>query len=209
MADEVAGRIELEYRRRGGARFRCLGFHRDVLFLSVERSGTMDDPHVILGIHGDPDCRADHPMVRQRFRPHGIHFEFRGHCASGFHVGHTVQNGRAGSKRGDYGKERDTDAQITSHFRPPDFSATRFGGSDYTPRGHCFRTAVQLSTTVRSEPASLEGRSTSRKRWPSADTANWCGPALIFILNNDLGGPISTLAPLFTGQTISVPSGAL
>src|SRR5205823_14528013 len=64
MADQRAGRIELENRRRRRTALRRRRVGRRVHFARLERAGAMDDPDVILRVDRDADRLAEDPLVR-------------------------------------------------------------------------------------------------------------------------------------------------
>ena len=77
VADQIAGGVELENRRRRRAALRGRRIGRRVHLARLERAGAMDDPDVVLGIDGHADRLAENPFVRQRLRPQRIDFEAR------------------------------------------------------------------------------------------------------------------------------------
>ncbi len=85
MADQIACLIELQHRRRGGAALRGLRVGAGMQFARFERSGAMDDPHVILRVYRNTDGLAHDPVVRQRFRPQRVHFKARRNDSGRFH----------------------------------------------------------------------------------------------------------------------------
>src|ERR1041385_2006998 len=50
---------------------------RRAYFIRLKGRGTVDNPHVILGIEGHTCNCANQPVIRQRLRPEGINFEMR------------------------------------------------------------------------------------------------------------------------------------
>ena len=73
---EVAGRIELEHRRRRHAALaerRIL--RRADLVARVERVVAVDDEHVIVRVHAHADDVAEHPVIGQRLGPERIDLE--------------------------------------------------------------------------------------------------------------------------------------
>ena len=77
MAEQVAGLIELEDRRRARAA-QLRGLLLDALLVVGERRrAAMDDPDVIVGIHPDADRLSEHPVIGHRLRPERIHLEAR------------------------------------------------------------------------------------------------------------------------------------
>ena len=76
--EQIALGIEFQNRRRG---FAALGFRRIGLrtLLIIKQGGrTMDDPDVVLAVHGDAGDLAKDPVFRQRLRPERLGLEFRG-----------------------------------------------------------------------------------------------------------------------------------
>src|SRR4030095_4551162 len=67
-ADEVAGLVELEHRRRHLAADAYLRLHVRRFEVVVDTLRTMNHPDVILGVDGEADRRAPHPVIWQRFR---------------------------------------------------------------------------------------------------------------------------------------------
>src|SRR5207248_3495126 len=77
VADQVAGGVELENRRRRSAALRGRRRGRGVDLAGLEGSRAMDDPHVILCVDRNADRLTENPFVRQRLRPQRIDFEAR------------------------------------------------------------------------------------------------------------------------------------
>ena len=79
MPDQLAGRIEGEYRRSGEAAIRRRRIPSRVDLLGFERVHAVDDPDVVVGIYVHPDRRAEQPMLRQRLGPERVDLEARRH----------------------------------------------------------------------------------------------------------------------------------
>ncbi len=94
VADEVALLVELQDRRGGNAALRGRGLSGRVDFHGFVAIVPMNNPNVILGVHGDADGSTDNPMVGKRLRPHGIHFEARRLEARGFRGRLFLEHGR-------------------------------------------------------------------------------------------------------------------
>ena len=76
--DDVAGRIELDHRRRRHAALAQLRVRDRADFGGrVERVVAMHDEHVIAIVHADADHVAEHPVIRQRLGPLRVDLEAR------------------------------------------------------------------------------------------------------------------------------------
>jgi hypothetical protein len=80
VADQGAGRVELEHRGRRDAAL--LGelwrLGRGHLVVGAERgAAAVDDPDVVLGVHRHADGRSEQPVVRQRLGPERVDLEDR------------------------------------------------------------------------------------------------------------------------------------
>jgi hypothetical protein len=64
VADQIAGCVELENRRRRGAALRRRRVRRRMHFARLERAGAMNDPDMILRVDGDADRLTENPLVR-------------------------------------------------------------------------------------------------------------------------------------------------
>ncbi len=78
MAKQVARLIKLQNRRRRAAAHGDGRIRRGVALARFERALAVNDPDVVLRIHGHADGHSHEPMIRQRLRPKGIHFKHRG-----------------------------------------------------------------------------------------------------------------------------------
>ena len=72
----------------------------------------MNDPDMILRVYRYADHIAHDPMVRQRLRPHGIHFEPGGLRSGRLHNRFVAKQYGCDSEAGDQHKKRSTHANI-------------------------------------------------------------------------------------------------
>jgi hypothetical protein len=71
---QIAGRVELQHRRRSGTALSRL--HLDAFLVLIERRrAAMNDPDVVALIYPHPDGRPQYPVIWQRFRPERIDFK--------------------------------------------------------------------------------------------------------------------------------------
>src|SRR5713101_8344726 len=98
--DQVAGLIEHQYRRGGGA---ALGDGRrqlEPLFVVVQRPrAAVNDPDVIPIVDPHSDGPAEQPMIGQGLRPQRIHFEHRRLDGGSRRAGPVFEQGLAGPER--------------------------------------------------------------------------------------------------------------
>jgi len=119
VLDEFSLLIEREHGRSGRAARSGRRILHAVGLLRFERARAMHDPDVVLGVHGDADCLADHPVIRERLRPHRIHFE-RGHLNRGsFHGSAFLEKSRSKPKRGNEGEKNPANTKIPFHVLHP------------------------------------------------------------------------------------------
>src|SRR6266550_3260326 len=112
---EVAGLIEFKNGRRGHAAIRSRWIRVAVSFLRLERATAMNDPDVVLRVHRYADRHADHPMVRQRLRPHRVHLKHGRLDAGGLHSGLFLQHDRSYSEPGNQYENRRTNPNTALH----------------------------------------------------------------------------------------------
>src|SRR5882762_4879416 len=112
---EVAGLIEFKNGRRGHAAIRSGWIRVAVGFLRLERATAMNDPDVVLRVHRYADRHADHPMVRQRLRPHRVHLKHGRLDAGGLHGGLSLQHDRSYSEPGNQYENRRTNPNTALH----------------------------------------------------------------------------------------------
>ncbi len=115
MAEEVALFIELENRWRRRATLRRGRRGGGMLFAGFKRSRPMDDPNVILGIHGDADGLPHDPMIGQRLGPHRVHFEPRSLHPGRLHHRPSCQSVRPHSECGKSREKCGANAEIAFH----------------------------------------------------------------------------------------------
>src|SRR5262249_5463133 len=74
--DQIAGRVELEHRRRTFAAFagRRIQFSPTLVVVQARRTA-VDDPDVFSGVDRHADRIAEQPMIWKRLWPHRIDFE--------------------------------------------------------------------------------------------------------------------------------------
>jgi hypothetical protein len=98
---KIARLIEFQNRRRGRTALRGRWSRSGMYLAGFQRSGAMNDPHMILGIHRHADGLAQNPMIGQRLGPQGIHFEARSvHSrACGALLGHVRPNPQPAERR--------------------------------------------------------------------------------------------------------------
>jgi hypothetical protein len=114
VADQVSGGIELEDRRRRRAALGGGRIGRRVDLARLERTGAVDDPHVVLRVHRDADRLAENPLVRQRPGPERIDFETRRLRARGLHRS-PIREPRADTERDDADEQHAPSPQVTVH----------------------------------------------------------------------------------------------
>ena len=120
VADQIAGLIELEHRRRRRAALRGRRIRGRVHFARLERAGAMNDPDVILRVDRDADRLAEDPVVRQRLGPQRIDFEPRRlhRRGRGAERRPSIESARAEAERGRAGQEDGADAKVSVHGAP-------------------------------------------------------------------------------------------
>src|SRR5262249_51930666 len=84
-------------------------------FLGFQRAGAVNDPDVVLGVDGNPDGIAHHPMIRQRLGPHGIDFEPGRRYGGSLDRGPSVDYGRCDAKRDQEAREGCSGAEFCCH----------------------------------------------------------------------------------------------
>src|SRR5712692_10310805 len=77
VPDEVALFVELKNGRSRNTALRSRRFRGGVNFHGFVGIRSMDDPDMVLGVHGYTDGHAEDPMVGKRLRPKGVHFKLR------------------------------------------------------------------------------------------------------------------------------------
>ena len=108
MADELAGRVELEHRRRGDtAVVRGLWIRRraDLGARGHRVVAAVDHPDVILASTATPVTEPKQPVIGQRLRPQRIHLDGRG----------GLKRGRGGHERGQECERRGADSDESVH----------------------------------------------------------------------------------------------
>jgi hypothetical protein len=90
----------------------------------------MNNPNVILGVHGDADGSADNPMVGKRLRPHGINFEARSLDARSFRGCFSLEHGRTDRKSDEEREKSCCGKSITLHGFLLCFAAQSTPGGD-------------------------------------------------------------------------------
>src|SRR5258708_37742300 len=112
MPDQVTRFIEFQYWRRGGAAVGRGWRGLRVRLHSLEGSPAMNDPDMILRVHGYADHIAHDPMVRQGLGPHGVHFEPGGLRAGSLHNRLVAKQCGRGSEAGNQHKKRSAHADV-------------------------------------------------------------------------------------------------
>jgi hypothetical protein len=87
-----------------------------VLLAGFERTGAVDDPHVILRVDGDADGLAEDPVVGEGLGPEGIDFETRREDGGG--LGFAVQHDGPDAEEGEDREEGGPDVDGALHVEP-------------------------------------------------------------------------------------------
>ena len=75
MPNQVPSLIKLENWWCCSAAITCNRILLRVRLFQVEGTLSMDNPDMVLRIDRHTDSHSENPMVRQRFRPHWVHFK--------------------------------------------------------------------------------------------------------------------------------------
>src|SRR5882672_7816667 len=112
---KVAGLIEFKNGRRGHATIRARRIRVAVGFLRFERSPSMNDPDIVLRVHRYTDRHSNHPMVRQRLRPHRVHLKHGRLDGGGLDSDLFLQHDRSYSEPGNQYENRRTNPNTVLH----------------------------------------------------------------------------------------------
>src|SRR5216683_4174415 len=125
VPDEVAFFIELKNGRSRNAALRSGRFRSGVNFHGFVGIRAMDNPDVVLGVHGYADGHALDPMVGKRLRPEGVHFKLRRFDGGGSDGGSFFEDGGNDAESGEKHWKRDDQTKFVLHCFPPLSCAAR------------------------------------------------------------------------------------
>jgi hypothetical protein len=117
MTDKVPCGIKFQDRRsrqtaRADGRIQGCGFQ-----IVIDGRFTMNDPHVILGVHRNTDDGPENPVIRQRLRPERIHFEHRRLNTSALSVCTVLKHGLSRSQSGQQNHDGASCIKVTFPLR--------------------------------------------------------------------------------------------